>query len=372
MKIAFHSMVSQSWTAGLTALELFFHALRRLAGEAPAIALTVWENSVCRPPADWNNLIDDMILLPACSGESGDLTALLQSRSVDVFFSLPISTALRISLPRIVWLYDFQHRHFPELFSAEEIARRDRLFLENARSAKIALLTAEAVAHDFKVFAPELAGKIRVLPFVPHIPEQVYREDPRADLARLHLPEKFFFLPNQFYRHKNHAVVLDALRLLRERGRSVTVVCTGNMPAPEKTPFFRGLMDQRARYGLEKNFIMLGLAPRDVFFRLMRQSVCVLNPTFFEGFGLSLAESRFVGKRALVADLPVLREQGHPSAEFFNPADAGELADKMAHIWEDGLPGVIPAQENAARKSHLAEQERFARGLLETIKAALV
>ena len=48
-------------------------------------------------------------------------------------------------------------------------------------------------------------------------------------------------------------------------------------------------------------------------YALIRQSLCVLNPSLFEGLGLSVAESKSIGKRVLAADLPPLREQAAPA-----------------------------------------------------------
>jgi len=49
-----------------------------------------------------------------------------------------------------------------------------------------------------------------------------------------------------------------------------------------------------------------------------------LNPSRFEGFGMSVAESKSLGKRVLASDLGLLREQAAPGAVYFDPADAGE------------------------------------------------
>jgi hypothetical protein len=81
----------------------------------------------------------------------------------------------------------------------------------------------------------------------------------------------------------------------------------------------------------------------------MRQAVCVLNASVFEGFGLSLAESTYLGKRALVSDLPAHHGQNPPDAVYFDPHDVETLADKMAEIWNTTQPGPDLPREAAAQ-----------------------
>ena len=63
-----------------------------------------------------------------------------------------------------------------------------------------------------------------------------------------------FFLPNQFWRHKNHQVVIDALTILKKRGRDVVVAATGGTDDPREPNYFRNLMAQVENGGLERIF----------------------------------------------------------------------------------------------------------------------
>ena len=37
---------------------------------------------------------------------------------------------------------------------------------------------------------------------------------------------KYFYLPNQFWKHKNHLIVFKALKILKEKDVEVTLVCS--------------------------------------------------------------------------------------------------------------------------------------------------
>ncbi len=371
MNIAFHSVANDAWMAGTTTQDMLFRALRSLGHLSPTILLTLWDNQPEEAAAAWRRLAHDVVHLPSKPDPGWSITAFLRQRHVDLFFSLPNETALRVELPRLLWIYDFQHVRFPEHFAPEDVERRNRLFLENARTASRILVKSRAILRDFEAFAPALSDKVRVVPFVPHIPEEAFLIDPREIAARYRLPTKFCFLPNQFLPHKNHAVVLDALSILRQRGVDAVVACTGHHAGERATACFNELLAQRDRLGLAAQFLVLDPIPRAEFFGLMRQSVCVLNPSRFEGFGLSVAEARWIGKRVIVSDLPVLQEHEHPGAMYFDPDSADDLADRLARVWTECDAGPDVEAEANVRQTHPHAQLRFAHHFLRVAEEAV-
>ena len=200
------------------------------------------------------------------------------------------------------------------------------------------------------------------------MPPEPYREDPRLGLARYHLPDKFIYLPNQFWQHKNHELVFEALGRLGARGVYPIIVSSGNPVDYRRPAYFSELMQKLSQAGLREQFIYLGQVPRADVFRLMRQSVCVLNPSKFEGFGMSVAESKSLGKHVLVSDLGPLREQAAPGAVYFDPGDAGDLAVKMGAVWTSTPPGPDPELEAAARAELPRRQAAFGRQLLQVFE----
>ena len=224
--------------------------------------------------------------------------------------------------------------------------------------------------HDLEAFAPGQAAKVRCLDYVAAIPPETYRDDPRDGLAAYHLPEKFIFLPNQFWQHKNHKLVFEALGRLRLQDVSPCIVSTGNPFDYRRPAYFAELMQMLSRLDLREQFIFLGQVPRSDIFRLMRQAMCVLNPSTFEGLGMSVAESKSLGKRVLVSDLVPLREQAAPEAVYFDPGDVDDLAGKLAAVWSTVPPGPDRELEAAARAELPRRQAAFGRALLRLFDEA--
>ncbi|MDQ4147098.1 MAG: glycosyltransferase, partial [Pseudomonadota bacterium] len=117
--------------------------------------------------------------------------------------------------------------------------------------------------------------------------------------------------------------------------------------------------------------LYLGMLPREHVLLLRRQSICVLNPSLFEGWGLSVAEAQAVGKRVLVSDIPPHREQDPPGALYFDPADHEALARRMAQIWYEAAPGPDVALEAAARASHQPALRAYGEAFLAVVREAV-
>jgi glycosyltransferase involved in cell wall biosynthesis len=190
-------------------------------------------------------------------------------------------------------------------------------------------------------------------------------------LGAYHLPRDFIYLPNQFWQHKNHTAVLEALALLAARGLYPVIVCTGNLNDYRRPAYFSELLQTLSRLNLREQFIVLGQVPRADVFRLVRAAKCVLSPSLFEGLGLSIAESISIGKRMVISDLPSLREQNAPDALYFDPACIPDLADKLALAWSTYPAGPDLAREAAARRDLPVRQAHFGHNLLNLFDEAI-
>jgi len=274
-------------------------------------------------------------------------------------------------IPWLSWLPDFQHIHLPEMFSPEECERRNDSFMRIAQNSTRILLLSESVKRDFVSFAPLYAHKARVVRPASHIPPMVYETPPRSVADAYRLPGRFIYLPNQFWKHKNHSSVFQAVRLLKDQGTEVIVVCSGNLIDYRHPNYFSELLQMVSRLGIWPQIVFLGLIPRDHVFSLIRQSICVLNPSLFEGLGLATDEARSLGKQLVLSDIDAHREQDPPRAVFFDPRDYQDLATKMAEVWREKQPGPDSELEAEARDSLNGRLKAFGESFLSVVQEVL-
>lgn len=258
------------------------------------------------------------------------------------------------------WIPDFQHRHLPELFSPEECRRRDETIAQLVEEAPAVVFSSESAAADFAGFFPRQRGKAKVLTFAT-TPFDL----PADDAALADAPGRFFLVCNQFWKHKNHLLVFEALGLLHARGIHPMVLCTGQIDDHRDRAYAGRVQAALTRDGLGDRVRLLGLVPRARQIALMRRAIAIIQPSLFEGWSTVVEDARVLGRPCLLSDLAVHREQNPPGARFFPPRSAEALAEQMAELWENGTPGPDPAAEEAARVRAEARLVEVGRRFLE-------
>jgi glycosyltransferase involved in cell wall biosynthesis len=238
------------------------------------------------------------------------------------------------SIPTIGWIPDFQHVHLPELFDATEIALRDRNFQELCQYCTKVIVSSYSAQSDFANFSPEYKSKSEVLQFAVSSQNIETKLPTRSELEeRYQFVGNYFLLPNQFWRHKNHRVVIEALGLLKREGKNVLVLATGSTEDYRSPQFFSSLMARAKELDVLDSFRPLGLVPAHDLATLMRYASALINPSYFEGWSTSVEEAKSLGKRVVVSDIAVHREQNPPQARFFPPDNSELLANILWGEW---------------------------------------
>jgi len=263
--------------------------------------------------------------------------------------------------PSIAWIPDLQHRQLAHLFSAEEIATRERNIARALQSNARVIVSSETVAEQLRAGSPRHGDKIRVLRFVSgltHGDAMPAAEDLRACYQ---IEGRYMLLPNQFWAHKNHDIVIEAIAKLKRDGKPVLVVATGLMRDPRRPSHVTDLMGKVAQYGIEDMFRPLGVVPYADMLGLMREAVAVINPSFFEGWSTSVEEAKSMGKSVVLSGIPVHVEQAPERGIYFDPHDASDAAGAISKAWsqydrnDDQAAMLKASQDLPARLRRFAE-----------------
>lgn len=276
---------------------------------------------------------------------------------IDLVFAHAAWYGTRFPFPTLVWIGDFQHRILPHMFSGARYWKRDMGFRMLTRYGTTIMTSSETGCRECEQFYPITRGKLAALPFVVRVPEGAMTASPQDVRRRYDLPEKFFFMPNQFWLHKNHLAVIEALHLLKQDGQEVVVAASGSPADPRNPGHFPALLDKIAHFGLEKNFLLLGMIPYLDLFSLMRASIGLLNPSFYEGWSTTVEEAKSMGAPLLLSNLPVHREQAGEACLYFDPANPSNIAEVLNRAWVESQPG--PHLQLEASAAGQLEQRRL-------------
>lgn len=249
----------------------------------------------------------------------------------------------------IDWIPDFQHIHLPDMFSEKDIKHRNRKFLASIEKADKIILSSHDALQDFKKFSPENKNKAVILQFVSQ-PEKNHNNFTKKDLKNLlekyDIPEEFYFVPNQFWKHKNHMVILEAVKILKDEGINISIVFSGHMGDPRHKNHIFNLQEYINNNKLKNNIFFLGIIDYEDVFKLIKFSKSVINPSLFEGWSSIVEECKSTNKNMILSDINVHKEQ-YPNATFFDRHSAISLKEILSNYT---FIQDIPTEEDCLEK----------------------
>jgi glycosyltransferase involved in cell wall biosynthesis len=278
----------------------------------------------------------------------------LKKCNIQIISHAACVSGLGASFRVISWTPDFQFLHLPKFFpglNVDDEKRRIRKFISKADAT---ILSSHAAYRDFCKIANENSiARAHVLPFVSQPDTRLNVEDDAASKEAVErkygFGGKYFYLPNQFWVHKNHWVVFKAVAELKSRGTEVLVVCTGNLDDYRvmNTDHIDALKGFISKESLERNLLILGLIPYEDVLFLMRNCLAVINPSRFEGWSSTVEEAKSIGKRVLLSNIAVHMEQNPKAGLYFDPDNVAELSAIMQEIWDGPVVPDTPFQHEA-------------------------
>ena len=384
--IAFHTMGGDQWAVGPIYLKNLFSALQQVYNNKVKSHLLIPEINeklqnyidfvepnkilVSKIPQRWSVSWGINGLAKRIFSRDIITERFLKKQNIEAVFGYSMFYKYE-GIATISYFPDFQYKHLSQMFSREESELYDYEFREIAKNTTRIILWTEAVKKDFEVFLPTHVHKVRLLQPLSHVPEKIYNYDLNSILKLYSLPEKFIYLPNQFWKHKNHEIVFRAVKILKERGTKVTIVCTGNSNDYRHPTYFKELCQKLSSWRINDQIMYLGLIPHEHVFLLIRQSICLINPSLLEGWGSTVDEAICVGKKVLLSDIPAHREHNALKAIFFNPNDCEELVEKIDKIWKKDLPGPDFDLEAKARQNLSIRIKTYANSFISIVQEAI-
>ncbi len=223
------------------------------------------------------------------------------------------------------WIPDFQDKRLPSFFSEDELKAREVQHRSYFNGFRHLVFSSHAAQFDFEEFYPEARVQKHVVHFATFEPLSPSL-DSSSVLGRYDLPEHFFYCPNQFWIHKNHETVIDAVKLLKDRGVDVVVAFSGkehDHRAPEHTAKLRQKVE---RLGLASNVRFLGFIPREDQMVIFKCAASIVQPSLFEGWSTVVEDAKSVSQYVIASRIPANVEQANENIEFFDATDSMALA----------------------------------------------
>lgn len=235
------------------------------------------------------------------------------------------------------WVHDFQEFRLPFFFTPEEKERRSSLprKVANMPNATIVVSSYDA-ENDFKTYFPGYKCAIKVFRFTSSLPDfsaiDIFQLQNKYDISY-----QYFICSNQFWQHKNHKVVLDAINILKSRKYKFHVVFTGKNFDYRNPEYFSSLVKYVEKNELSEWVRFLGFVEREEQLQLAKHSISYIQPSLFEGWSTTVEDAKCMNQHIILSDIPVHREQLQVNVDFFDPSSASELASIMENLLLHGV-----------------------------------
>jgi glycosyltransferase involved in cell wall biosynthesis len=252
---------------------------------------------------------------------------MLNSYELDAVFPLhdfPVKTRTNVKL--ISWWADLQHRYYPEFFTPMQNRGRELRIKNILKNCGHLVLSSQDVFDDFRQFY-KIRDDMRV--YIYHFVSVIENtEGVNINDLRLkyNLPEKYFLVSNQFHKHKNHKVVLQAVAKLKEEGFNLNLAFTGKLPSAQDSPYLGEIHHLIEDNNLQHQVNILGVIPRNDQLAIMRHSQAVIQPSLFEGWSTVIEDAVSSQVPVIASGLKVNKEQLGKDGCYFEPHDYEALA----------------------------------------------
>jgi glycosyltransferase involved in cell wall biosynthesis len=233
-----------------------------------------------------------------------------------------------ITKKQIYWKADFQENYYPQYFKPNEIDYVKQYFAHVSNLPKALLLfSSNDAKNDFQKFYPGFTNQIYIYRFISHLSSTSNLSFDEIK-KRFTIDKPYFIVCNQFWPHKNHRVILEALKLIKEQKADLPFqfVFTGKTTSTRGDEYFKQLVKTIEEFNLVQDIKITDFIEREVQTELMKNCIAFVQPSLFEGWSTVIEDAKALNKYVISSDLRVNIEQIAQNVSFFNPRDAKQLA----------------------------------------------
>jgi len=240
--------------------------------------------------------------------------------------------SFQFPVPALATIHDLMHRYetrFPEVSARGGFRLREWSLRNTCQWAKGILVDSEVGKAQVMESYGLRRESIFVLPYI--VPEYIYSQQAPADFnLRYQLPEKYIFYPAQFWRHKNHLNLINAMGYLKNDIPDLKLVLAGS-----KKNGYKAAIKQIQSLRLTDDVIILGYVPDEDMPELYRRARAMVMPTFFGPTNIPPLEAFAVGCPVAVSGIYGIPAQVGDAALLFNPGSVCEIAECIRRLWID-------------------------------------
>lgn len=292
----------------------------------------------------------------------------LRQNPVDVYLTqyiTPFFVPKKIKIATIV--HDVSFKVYRKFIGFSDLFFLDILIPLSFRRADkiigVSKFTADEIIKYYKT-APEKVNWIHNA-VGDNFQKEISPEETAAVRKKYNLPEKFILYIGTLQPRKNLPALVEAYSALPEDTRTkIKLVLAGGKGHNYDSQIDRSIAQRK----LEKDVFLPGFIDEKDKPAIFQASYAFCNPSFYEGFGITILEAMTLGIPVLASMIPPHQEVAEDSVSYFNPEDVEELKRVLTSvITNENLRNELTRKELAQTKKF--SWETTSQKLLELFNA---
>ncbi len=244
---------------------------------------------------------------------------------------LPGFKFIRTAIPYIYTVWDLQHRlqpFFPEVSDNGQWQQREKMFSYMTQRAAYVLTGTEAGKKELQLFYGIADERIKQLLH----PTPGFALDQQGKIAplKLEVPKEYVFYPAQFWPHKNHMALLEALHILKKRNTLVNIVLVGHNYGNREY-----IKEKAKELGVDSQLYIFNFLSRQDLISLYQHAKALVYVSHFGPENLPPLEAMALGCPVLNGKVNGAEEQLGDAALIVDHRSAEKLAEGIKRITED-------------------------------------
>ena len=259
------------------------------------------------------------------------LNTALMLNKIDVdFWIFPAQDiqCILVEMPAVTAIHDLMHKFYPQFPEVSRFGRRwirDKRYQAIVKYSSFVLVDSEIGSSHVEESYNITRKNIIVVPFTA--PDYIRRNS--AERPKDIGPnEKYLVYPAQFWMHKNHQKLLEAVSKVVKEHPDFLVVFTGH-----KAHCYFHLCDLVESLHLGAHVRFLGHVNDDTISWLYRNAQGLIFPSFFGPTNIPPLEALACNLPMAISDLFGAREQMKDAALYFNPLSVDEITSACSSLW---------------------------------------
>ena len=255
---------------------------------------------------------------------------ILHNENIDLLWILgPYN--IDITVPFIFTVWDLGHRIFPffpeyksNIWDSREVTYNKMLkkatyIITGNRIGKTEIVENYSINPD----------KIHIIPFP--IPTFCLKNNKNNNTSSIQIKQPFIFYPAQFWAHKNHIIIIEAIAWLRDT-KNIIINCyfTGH----DYGNLFH-IKNMIKKYKMDDQIFILGFIPQEDIIHFYKNALAMVFPSFIGPNNLPLLEAVAFGCPLLYSNISGHIEQMEGTGLPFDTTNYIDLGENIYKIFYD-------------------------------------